>query len=51
MLETGQYYGAYREGRLVSVAGVHVYDRPTGPPPWGTSPPTRNSAAKVARVP
>lgn len=25
MLETGQYYGVRRQGRLVSVAGVHVY--------------------------
>jgi ribosomal protein S18 acetylase RimI-like enzyme len=25
MLETGQYFGVRREGRLVSVAGIHVY--------------------------
>lgn len=25
MLETGQYYGVWRENRFVSVAGIHVY--------------------------
>jgi ribosomal protein S18 acetylase RimI-like enzyme len=27
MLETGQYYGVRRDGRLWSVAGIHVYSR------------------------
>jgi len=27
MLETGQYYGLRQDGRLVSVAGVHVYSQ------------------------
>jgi predicted GNAT family acetyltransferase len=27
MLETGQYYGIWREGKLASVAGIHVYSR------------------------
>ncbi len=27
MLETGRYYGLWDAGRLVSVAGVHVYSR------------------------
>jgi ribosomal protein S18 acetylase RimI-like enzyme len=25
MLETGQYYGSWRAGQLVSIAGIHVY--------------------------
>jgi hypothetical protein len=27
MLDTGQYFGLKEDGRLVSVAGVHVYSR------------------------
>ncbi|HOG78692.1 MAG TPA: GNAT family N-acetyltransferase [Anaerolineaceae bacterium] len=30
MIETGQYYGLWRSGRLVSVAGVHVYSPAQG---------------------
>lgn len=25
MLQTGQYFGVYRDGRLISIAGIHVY--------------------------
>lgn len=30
MLETGQYFGLWRSGKLVSVAGVHVYSKAYG---------------------
>ncbi len=48
MLETGQYVGIEDEsGRLVSVAGIHVYLPSTAWPPWATSPPCRSCAAAV----
>ena len=39
MLETGQYYGKRLDGRLVCVAGIHVYAPPPRLPVLGNTPP------------